>query len=380
MGRMSQPSPRVVQLTPPGRGAVATLMVEGPGGMELVEKRFLPADGRPLSCFPIDRLVFGRFRFDTGTSEEMVVRCRSERSVELHCHGGHAAVTKIEQTLVEEGCAEVSWQQWLGQRHDDPFAAAAQAALADARTERTAAILLDQFNGALSFALQAIRESLQMGNIGPADRQIKELLSRGELGLHLVEPWRVVLAGCPNVGKSSLINALVGYQRAIVHWTAGTTRDVVSAITAVQGWPIELSDTAGLDKPNDSLQQAGVALTRRQLASADLVILVFDLSQPWTNQDRQLAASWPNALIVHNKSDLAEAPGLPRAAGLKISAATRNGVDELVDAIAKRLVPNPPPVGAAVPFTSGQIARLQAASEALPDDPNRALAALDWLP
>ena len=349
------PSLRVVQLTPPGRGAVATLLIEGPQAVEAVGARFRARNGRPLNCLSSDRLVVGRF--GPGVGEEVVVRRRSDLGVELHCHGGLAAVAMIENTLIELGGRTVAWQQWIVDHHEDPIAADASLALAEARTPRTASILLDQFHGALRRAMQSIDKALGAGNTQPANEQIETLLARSGVGLHTVRPWRVVLAGGPNVGKSSLINALVGYPREIGHPSPGTTRDVLTAETVVDGWPVQLSDTAGLDRGTDPIGQAGIRLAREKLAEAELVVLVFDLSTPWSESDQTLAEAWPKALCVHNKSDLPPAAG-PRPLGLAVSAITGSGLVMLLRAMADRLVAEPPPPSAAVPFTAEQIEQL----------------------
>jgi len=264
--------------------------------------------------------------------------------------------------LVRQGCRVVGWQDWARGAHEDPITAAARIALAEARTERTAAILLDQYHGALRRALDAIERALAGNEIPSARQQIETLLARADLGLHLSRPWRVVLAGRTNVGKSSLINALVGYDRAIVHHTAGTTRDVVTAQTAVDGWPIELADTAGWNPSPGPLERAGVALAQQRLTEADLAVLVFDAAEPWSEADRGLADSLSAALLVHNKCDLPPHRG-DRPPGLAVSARTGEGVGELVGQIADRLVPNPPPSGGAVPFTSEQAENLEKLSK-----------------
>jgi len=362
---MFEPSQlHVVELTPPGRGAVATLLIEGPGAAETIAGCFQPNSGRGLAAFPADRLVVGRLRLGSGPGEEVVIRRRSAESIELHCHGGHATVTMIEKDLAERGCPAVGWRDWALQHYDDPITADAHLALADARTERTAAILLDQYRGALRQAVTAIQQAIGDHDAARAGRQLETLLARARLGRHLSEPWRVVLAGQPNVGKSSLINALVGYPRAIVHHTPGTTCDVVTATTAVDGWPVELSDTAGLQETRHPVEGAGVERARAQLATADLVVLVFDINRPWTKSDDKLMASWPSAVVVHNKCDLAVAPGR-RPWGLPTSALRGDGVDQLVSLLADRLVPDPPRPGAAVPFTSDQVAQLESAAEAV---------------
>src|SRR5205807_1170609 len=155
---------------------------------------------------------------------------------------------------------------------EPPTRAAALEKLAHARTERTAAILLDQANGALETALKAIREQLRQRDATSARQSLDELLKFAALGQRLVEPWRVVVAGAPNVGKSSLVNALAGYQRSVVAPVPGTTRDVVTTALAFDGWPVELADTAGLRDAADELEEAGVARARATLLAADLVV------------------------------------------------------------------------------------------------------------
>jgi tRNA modification GTPase len=195
----------------------------------------------------------------------------------------------------------------------------------------------------------------------------------------LTEPFRVVLAGQPNVGKSSLINAILGYQRAIVTAQAGTTRDVVTATTAIEGWPVVLSDTAGLRDQADELEMAGMTLAVSELADADVAVLVFDGSAAWTAADDELCAAWPDAVIVHNKCDLPAADG-NRSAGLQTSATCGIGLAELQTEIAARLVSEVPAPRAGVPFSDAQIEQLQTAKEAiLADDEQRAVDLLDAL-
>ena len=133
---------------------------------------------------------------------------------------------------------------------------------------------------------------------------VDALLGRADVGLRLIAGWRVVLAGRPNVGKSRLLNALTGYDRAIVDATPGTTRDVVTARTALEGWPVELADTAGLRPSDDPIEAAGVALARARQGEADLVLVVLDRSEPLTDIDRAVVSEQARGLIVANKCDL----------------------------------------------------------------------------
>jgi len=356
----------LIHLTPPGRGAIATLRVEGPGAAEAVQAHFQPHGGRPFSDFPADHLAVGRFGGPRG--EELVVRRCPDGAVELHCHGGRAAVAAVEEVLVASDCREVSWADWSAGRATDPIAAEALRALADAPTQRTAAILLDQYHGALHRAFQEIESCIAQGRRDDARGLIEILRGRAVLGLHLVRPWSVVLAGRVNVGKSSLMNALAGYGRSIVHDSPGTTRDAVTLTTAVDGWPVELCDTAGWrDDGGDPIERAGMALARERLERADLILLIFDASQPWSPEDQSLIDRWPRALIVQNKCDLlgdnqgergTSVPGNLSCA-LSTSALRGDGIATLLETIARRLVPDPPPPGAAVPFRSEHVERLE---------------------
>jgi tRNA modification GTPase len=372
---------QVIQLTPPGRGAIATLRIEGPGAAEAVQLHFCAQSGRPLAAYTQDQIAVGRFGGPSG--EEVVVRRRGEDAVDLHCHGGLAAVAMIEEALATRGCRRVAWRDWISVpekgdsphlceapsgpfrqmgtvpffRHD-PIAAAA---LAEARTERTAAILLDQYQGALRRAMDGIRQAIGRGNAAASRQRIDALLARVELGRHLVRPWSVVLGGRANVGKSSLMNALAGHQRSIVHHAPGTTRDAVTLSTAIDGWPVELCDTAGLRPAGDALESAGIERAGQRLSRADLVLLVCDQSVPWSAAEQSLVDEWPEAVLVHNKCDLPAGPG-GRPAGLLTSALRGDGIKALLETIGRRLVPDPPPAGAAVPFTAQQVEAIRALS------------------
>jgi len=345
----------MIQLTPPGRGAVATLRIEGGGAVAAVEAYFHARNGRPLAEQPVDQLAVGRFGTDGG--EDVVVCRRGEDAVELHCHGGLAAVARIEELLTTAGCRMLAWRDWAAGQSDNPAKTTALTALAEAATERTASILLDQYDGAWERVVAEVQSKIDCGDCAAARQLLKTLLARVALGRHLVRPWSVVLAGQVNAGKSSLINALAGFGRSIVHHAPGTTRDTVTLTTVIDGWPVELCDTAGLrlsrSLPEDALERAGIELAKEQMAKADLILLVFDRSKAWSAEDQMLADQWPGAMLVFNKSDLPAGSG-DWPAGLALSALQREGIAGLLDAISRRLVPETPPAGAAVPLTAEQ--------------------------
>ncbi|MEM9186883.1 MAG: GTPase [Planctomycetota bacterium] len=375
---MSGGTTTVCVLTPMGRSAVAVVRVAGPAAVMAVDANFAAANGKPLAKQPIDAVRFGRWRASSsgkGPGEELIV-CRVEQSVvEVHCHGGYAAVRAVVAALVEAGCCEACWHgEALAGRHWIEIEA--RQALATCVTDRAAAVLLDQDNGALAAALEEIVERIDRGALADAATRCAALLRHSPTGLHLASPWRVVLAGPPNVGKSSLINALVGYERAIVFDQPGVTRDVVTAAGAVDGWPVEFADTAGLREPGDAIEAAGVSRTRDTARRADLLVLVEAFGGAGTPPpgfastgvllDSLGITQGPppeRVLRVANKSDLARDDGA--CAALRVSAATGTGVKELVAAIGRHLVPTPPAADEAVPFTPRHAEALAAAEAAL---------------
>jgi tRNA modification GTPase len=381
---------KVVELTPVGRGAVAVVLVAGPEALAMVEPLFTSASGRRLAEHPLRRIGFGRIGGADG--EEVVVCRRSLEEVEIHCHGGIAATRALMERLVACGCQPASWQDWLRRTCGDPLKAAAHIALANAPTVRTAAILLDQYHGALREAIRDIVSAIESRRWQQAAQAIDSLLAHRVVGMHLITPWRVVLTGPTNVGKSNLINAMAGFQRAIVSPQPGTTRDVVTTTTAIDGWPVELADTAGIRDPADDLESAGIVLAEKTVAGADLVVLVDDAARASEiardHVARPIVSSSAHGRVVRvlNKIDLLPAGqgeisfADPPSRVVRTSAITGTGVEALIDAIAEALVPSPPAPGAAVAFSADQIAALEAARAAVvAQDAAGSLAALQPL-
>jgi tRNA modification GTPase len=361
----------VALLTPLGRGAVASILVDGPAAIERVGSLVVLKRRGGLNSARPGQIVVGRWGSADG--EEVVVCRRSARRVEIHCHGGTAAGGRVVDELVAAGCRPIEWPEWIKRETPDRFSLAAAGRFPYARTERTASILLDQYRGALRVELEALETSLSAGNTSAATTRIDELLQRASIGRHLTEPWRVVIAGPPNVGKSSLLNAIVGFQRAIVFDQPGTTRDVVRAVTALSGWPVEFADTAGLRETSDELELAGIERAHVQMRSADLVLLLFDASGQITEEPERLSAVWPQAIRVLNKIDLVNGRAPAFEGWLHASARTHEGVAELLVAVIGRLVPTPPPPGAGVPITPDQVAALTELRVACDGDNSAAL-------
>jgi tRNA modification GTPase len=172
------------------------------------------------------------------------------------------------------------------------------------------------------------------------------------------------------VGKSRLLNALAGYERAIVDPTPGTTRDVVSVQTAFDGWPVTLVDTAGVRTTDDAIETSGIEWALREKKAAELVLKVLDRSEPLQSLDRELIASSGQTLLVINKIDLPaawgpEALGVPSDSFVSVSSQEGSGIDGLIAKMSARIVSDPPEPGAGVPFRPNQLEHLVRAQDDL---------------
>lgn len=353
----------VQRLTPAGTGAIATLQLTGDSAWPLVRKLFRPAGSRPLPERPeAGQLWFGTIAApesleSLGTAgDEVVLAVPTAEPVpviEVHCHGGVTVVRWLLAQFSAAGFQEVNepgavLRQSFPYRHQDLLAAGQ---LPVAKTGRSASLLLAQAQGAFRQKLSEAVTAIDAGDSGLAGGILNRLVDLIPVGLHLSEPWRVTVAGPPNVGKSSLMNAVAGYERAIVAPVPGTTRDVVRTMVALNGWPVQLADTAGIRETDEELERAGITLTEASLAASDLVLWLVDLSSPEPAFPIKPVAV--PMLIVGNKSDAA----LPANRDLidrldwTISAATGEGVPGLLSLVVSRLIPAEPLDGEALPYT-----------------------------
>lgn len=358
-------------LTPAGTGAIATVEVRGPRAWELARELFRPA-GKPLPAAP----EANRFWFGTLGADEVVLavasggrqppdETRIEVRVEVHCHGGRRVVRWVVEQFLSRGCTESRTPRPT----DEGFEL-----LQRAPTLRTANIILDQLNGAFANEVRNILAHMETHWYDQWPR-ISALAARGSsAGTHLVEPWKVVLAGAPNVGKSSLINALAGYQRSVVSEVAGTTRDAVSVRTAFDGWPVELIDTAGV-RETAGLEAEGVRLAHRAMRAADILVWVVDATDPGAHFP-DVFGNLPREVFVvfaANKCDRPHALDLATVPfpvehrtvpAIPVSAHTGAGFSELIRAVIRPHLNLPP--GTAVPYTPRLIRLLMTASGRMP--------------
>ena len=339
--------------TAPGRGGVAVVRMSGPDAWEMAGRVL----GRPICDAQAGRFFFSRFgEADSG----LVLVFKGPHSytgedvVEFHGHGGSVAPRRVLEACFAAGArlarrGEFTERAFLNGKLD-LSAAEAVIDLVDARTDRAAADAQARLAGALSQRYESLyAEALELSgrlehlldvseeempegtmeaiaaDIAQLRQRIDRLLATAHEGRILRDGALVVLAGAPNAGKSSLMNALLGTRRAIVSDVAGTTRDTIEEGLDLDGWPVRLVDTAGLRETADVIEAEGVARAESQIAEADLVIA--------------LDCDVPGAIRIHAKCDLdepAEATS-SETAPLRVSAKTGEGLEALRQRIAERL-------------------------------------------
>jgi len=361
-----QEAPRLIPLSGGGYAALASLRLEGNGAVARVGKFLRPSGSLSWSRCQVGDLVFGHWGAEDG--EEVVASRLTGDAVEIHCHGGLVSREQLIESLLATGCQLMNWDDWIMEHAADPIEAAATNALTRAKTTKVAMVLHDQLRGALREAVVRIVDHVGKGENREAEESLDHLLAKARFGSHLISGWRVVLIGHPNVGKSSLLNAVLGYERSIVLSGPGTTRDMVAATTALDGWPVELVDTAGVRAEAEAVEEAGMRLAIHEATDADLVLLVSDASRRWTDQEKRWQRQFPRTLIVHNKWDLADAVSTERPEGVETIATTSSGVDRLCRQIVSRMIdftPQSQEAQEAVPFTDAQAKLLRQAQRAL---------------
>lgn len=352
---------RVCLLTPPGRGALAVLGVWGPGAAALVDRVFT-SGGDPLRHRLDGAVAVGRWAAEEGhAGEELVVVRHGPERLEVHCHGGLAAPRGVIAGLEALGAVPAMWRDWPGA---DPGSVAGEArlALAGGCGPRAARILCRQLAGALDRELDRIARLREAGDRVAVSTAVDRLLRAARVGLRLVRPWRVVLAGEVNAGKSSLVNALAGHARSLVSGSPGTTRDAVAVRIVLGGWEIDLVDVAGERRDGAevaAVERAGIARAAAARAAADLVLLVVPADAVAARMD----VPGSRDLLVISKADVAAAGRRVPDGAVAVSAVTGEGLERLAARIVERLVPedvaDPGLLAAAVPFTDRQVEALR---------------------
>jgi tRNA modification GTPase len=319
---------------------------------------------------------------------------QADDQFEIHCHGGNSASRAIIQSLVSLGAIEVSAAQLRTTLTQDVWSVSVEQAVSRTVTAETSRIALRQ----LQLLPLAIREIINSLNSAPLDstvararERLETILDWQDFGISLTQPRSIVFCGKPNVGKSSLVNAIVGFQRVIVHEVAGTTRDVVTQQTAIAGWPVELKDTAGIRESTQRIEAAGIEKAKQEIADASLRVCVFEHRLPWTDEDELLLREVKPELVVYNKADLgapdlrghegrwARPPGILTAA--PENETLRQGIAGLIEKLGALMVPRLPPAAQPIPLCKSHCDALVKALESLNniDDKSRIAQAISNL-
>lgn len=351
--------------------------LSGPEAQAIVGRMFRPRCRCDLPL-PSHRLVLGEIVSpeDGQVVDEVLVAAMHgphsytrEDVVEINCHSGYAVLREILHLALEQGArlanpGEFTLRAFLSGRLDLTQAEAVLEII-ETRSGAGLRVAAAHLRGGLGEKIAGLREvvldlladteaDLDFGEELPflhypalipalesVQAEIGELLQSYAQGQLLREGLQVVLAGRPNVGKSSLLNQLLQTDRALVTDIPGTTRDVIAETLVIQGLPVCLLDTAGLRQARDKVEELGIERTRRHLSQADLVLYLVDISQPWQEEDTQQlgALAGQSAVLVLNKVDLpaqlceaAIAEAWPHPV-VKVSARTGEGLAALKEAI-----------------------------------------------
>lgn len=364
---MTQAEDTIVAIaTPPGRGAIGVVRLTGPEAHALARLciRRWPSQARiarlalvrdPRSGARVDRVVVTRYDApDSYTGEDLV---------EISGHGGLLSPASVAAALIRAGARQAEPGEFTRRAvlngKLDLVQAEAIGSLVDAPTEAARRNALHHMDGGLSRRIGMVRSALlelealiayeidfPEEDDGPipasrieaaaaaAQEQVNELLATIPIGEMVRNGATVVLAGRPNVGKSSLFNALLGVERAIVHAAPGTTRDAIEAVVEAGRWPLRLVDTAGLRASEDEVERSGVAISRRYIANAQVVLAcgTTDEEVAAAMEAALAAGGSPATLAVLTKADLSPGEG-SASPGLRVSALRREGLGELLAAI-----------------------------------------------
>lgn len=365
--------------TPVGEGAISIVRLSGPDSIHIVDRLF---QGKNLKEVPSHTLHYGKIidpKTKVVTDEVIVSVMRAPKTftvedvVEINCHGGMIAVNRILELVLAGGAriaepGEFTKRAFLNGRIDLSQAEAVMDVI-QSQTNQAMHVALNQLEGKLSRLIKTLRQHL-IETIAHVEvnidypeyddveemthemmdektaivlKEIEKLLQVAKQGKILREGIKTAIIGRPNVGKSSLLNALVQEERAIVTDIAGTTRDVIEEYVNVRGIPLKLIDTAGIRETEDVVEKIGVERSQQVLATADLILFMLNNNEPLTDDDRMIFAALEglNYLVIVNKTDLSTQLDLAEIRSLAgekqvitTSLVQDEGIDELEAAIA----------------------------------------------
>jgi tRNA modification GTPase len=358
-----------------GEGGIAIVRLSGPRAFEIADAIFVSSVGKP-SEFPSHTIHFGRIGRNGDLIDQVMLSVMraprtytAENVVEINCHGGSLTARKILAACLSNGArlaepGEFTKRAFLNGRIDLSQAEAVMD-LISAKTDLAHSAAAHTLEGHLTKRVEQARQRLitalahleaqidfpeedispdtrakLIGDIDDVIQQLRQLLATSREGEILREGVAIAIIGRPNVGKSSLMNVLLGQERSIVTPIPGTTRDTIEETSNLRGIPVRFTDTAGIRKPRGAVEGIGVERSRNALSASALVLFIVDGSRPFSQGDRALArlCSGKPAIQVLNKVDLPRKlklpVGLQRLPSTEVSAATGDGIERLKDLIA----------------------------------------------
>ncbi len=379
--RPYQPGDTVAAIaTAPGDGGVAIIRIAGDHALEVANKVF----SGDVRSYPTHTVHFGHVvdANQRHVDDILIIPMLGKRSytgedtVEIHCHGGSLISRRVLDVVIQAGAraafaGEFTFKAFVNGKLDLAQAEAVQELIA-AKNERAVDAAEQQLRGALSEKIRSFQHNLTdtaaileawvdfpeeglefatveeiCQHLESSTAAMQKLLDTFHDGRILHDGLSICLVGSPNVGKSSLMNALLDKDRAIVSPIPGTTRDIVEDHLRLNGLNIKLTDTAGIRDSEEVIEQEGIRRSKAALKEADLVLLVLDVSQPLTPQEQELIAMVPpdKAIAVWNKADLGfgmlETISLPNV--VVVSAKEKTGLDILRYTIDKVIWEHGPP-------------------------------------
>ena len=328
--------------TPRGEGGIGIIRISGDKSFEILDKIFNTKNpNRDLGFYKFN---YG-FIHDNGkiVDEVMAVRMKAPKTytcedvVEINCHGGHLISEKVLELVLKNGArhaeqGEFTKRAFMNGRIDLSQAEAVMDII-HGKTEKSISLSLEQLRGDLRDKIASFKKALldvtahvnvvldypEEGIEDPLPSNLREnlenvyaeadrLISSYDKGKKIKEGIKTVIAGKPNVGKSTLLNSLLKEERAIVTHIPGTTRDVIEEIIHIKGIPLVLTDTAGIRKTEDIVENIGVEKSKKFIENADLVLLVLDASRELESEDREVIEEIQNhnkkTIVLLNKIDL----------------------------------------------------------------------------
>lgn len=337
--RSKSKNPWFSLVTPEGPAGVAVWMLGGPGAEERIQSLFV-SGGKALPVFPSNQSL-GVMKADRAVSDEVLLVCpageRPGGIFEIHGHGGSQLAAMHRFFFTQSGFEEKppgSTGVFPGQTR---LVSHLQGLATQATTSRVCRAFLHQ-SRVLPQAFGELIQSCWKQDGPGALGSLSDMESAWKLARRWLDPFRVSVLGPPNAGKSSLLNYLVGKKRAVVSPIPGTTVDVIRVSMALEGWPIELCDTAGVRETPDEVEQRGIDLSFHSAGSSDLVLWLRDGTLPNSQEAPDLDGK--SVLEVWTKRDLVSAPTNNLTNNLSVAISTINGegCQELQAAILARLV------------------------------------------